>query len=150
MLQTLIYLMQELGIEIQINESIFVYGFVLFIVFICLLAVITQWHLVKQAIKQIVIQLFKEFKYDDETLNMFYDTIVEKVKRKLRIPDKNGKIPKVNKFICIFLSLPITRGLVTKQIKYYLNEILRKCQDDGIDVHKVLNDDDTFEVPKIK
>ena len=127
-----------------------IYAFTIFVVFLCGLTVVTKWHAVKGAIKQIVIQLFKEFKYDEQTLGVFYDTIVEKVKVKLKTPGEDGKVPKVNKWMCFFLSLPITKGMVTSQIKYYLDEIVKKCQEEGIDVNKVLSKDEPFEVPNIK
>lgn len=150
MLQSIIDLLTENGINIQINEKLFAYGFIIFIVFLIVMALITQWGMVKNAIKQIVSGLFKEFKYDEESLGIFYDTIVEKVKVKLKTPDKDGKVPKINKWICFFLSLPITKGMVVKQIKYYLDEIVKKCQEEGIDVNKVLEKDEAFEVPSIK
>ena len=114
-------ILKEAGFNI--DETTFIYIAAILVIILLIVSLVTKSGSVKEVLKVVAEAIIVDQKINDEKLEKIFDDLVVKVKTALKKPDKDGKVPLINKLLIVLISIPITKKFVLKQVKNFIDEI---------------------------
>ena len=114
-------ILKEAGFNI--DETTFIYIAAILVIILVIVSLVTKSGSVKEVLKVVAEAIIVDQKINDEKLEKIFDDLVIKVKTALKKPDKDGKVPLINKLLIVLISIPITKKFVLKQVKNFIDEI---------------------------
>lgn len=122
-MEDLILFFKELGL----SEATLIYILVAVILVILVAGFIASGADLKAAYQAVASEIIKEAAEAGVTVDTLFDSIFTKVKTYLRTPDpETGKVKKINRILCILISLPMVKSTVINTVKKHISQIETK------------------------